>query len=412
MTRTGLVLAGGAAHGAYEVGVLRYLHEELARELGGTPRFDVICGTSVGALNACALAAFADAPATGVARMVAAWEGLRLSEMLRPSPTGIAAMVTALAGRHGSAAAGLFSSRPIADLLQRTVPFEGIGVNVAAGRVGALAVSTTRVASGEVVVFVQQRARLLDAELGGAAVACPARIGVRHVLASAAVPLLFPPVAIDGALHCDGGLRQMLPLAPALRLGADALVVVNPRRFPDVEPAAVRRARERAYGSPVFLVGRVLDVLLVDRVQEDLGRLRQIDAILEAGTRRYGAGFVSELAQQLRAAGRPPVRPVDAVEICSSQDLARVAADYVRSPLFLRRAGQLHGRVFRCLADAEGTRETTFLSYLLFDGELAGRLMEIGRADARARSGELRALLADSMVPRRRRDPPGRSQPP
>lgn len=393
MTRTGLVLAGGAAHGAYEIGVLRYLFEDLARELDGPPRFDVVCGTSVGAINACGLAAFADRPDLGVARMAAAWEGLRLPEMLRLSTQGIASMITALLGGRGSAPAGLISTAPLEALLRRTIPFDRIATHVATGRLGALAVATTQVSSGETVIFMQQRSGVIPGSLGGGAVARPARIGVRHALASSAVPLLYPPVAIDGALYCDGGLRLMLPLAPALRLGADALVVVNPRRFPEVEPEAVRRARERAYGSPVFLVGRVLDVLLVDRVQEDLGRLRQIDAVLAAGTRRYGPAFATEISEELRAGGRPGVRRVDTVEICSSEDLARVAAEYVRSPLFARRAGRLHGRFFRCLADAEGARETTFLSYLLFDGELAGRLIELGRADARAHAGELRALL-------------------
>jgi len=403
MTRTAVVLAGGAAHGAYEVGVLRYLLDEVARELPPACRVDVLCGTSAGAINACGLAAFADQPGEGVRRLREAWGRLQLRDILVPSAPGLLAMVATLlgAGPRASHRGALFAQRPLRRLFERTIPFARIGAGIRSGALAALSISATHVATGHTIVFVQQRhPRVIDGGYGRDTVARSAEIGVEHLVASCAVPMLFPAVRIGGELYCDGGLRQMLPLSPALRLGADAVVVVNPRHLPEAEPDSIRRARERAYGSPIFLLGRTLDVLLVDRVADDLDRLRQVNAILEAGSRRYGPRFVAEIDRGMRAAGRRPVRPVATVEVCSSEDLARVAADYVRSRRFAARAGRVYGCVFRRLAEAEGSQETTFLSYLLFDGEFARDLMDLGYADAKARHAELVALLSRETEPR------------
>jgi NTE family protein len=408
MSRVGLVLAGGAAHGAYEVGVIRHIVTDVARDLGRPIRFDVLCGTSVGAINACAMAAAADEPAAGAARLAEAWGSLRLSDLLRPSPLGILAMAASLRGGSARRArrAGLFAQTSLRRLLSRFIDFRRIRHNVRAKHLTALAVSATHIASGRTVSFVEQENPVLWGSLGPDAIARPTRIRVDHTVASCAVPVLFPAAEIDGQLYCDGGLRQMLPLAPALRLGADALVVVNPRATPEDEPETIQRDRERAYGSPIFLVGRILDVLLVDRVRDDLDRLRQVNALLDAGTRRFGAGFVAGLGQELRAAGHAAVRPVATVEIRTSQDVGRLAADFVRSPDFVAHAGFPYGRLFRILADAESTRETTFLSYLLFDGRFARELMELGRADARAQHTELCAVLSTFEPAARRLDRP------
>jgi NTE family protein len=390
--RVALVLAGGAAHGAYQAGVLRYLFDELARDLGGPPRLDVLCGTSAGAINACALAAYADRPAEGMARLAGGWGSLRLADLLVPSATGMLAMAATLGGVHVARQGALLAQRPLRELLTRLIPFDRIGHHLRAGQLSALAVSTTHVGSGRTVVFVDGGRAPFEWE-AGETVARPAAITCEHLLASCAVPLLFPALSLDGQLHCDGGLRQMLPLAPALRLGADAVLVINARHFSAEEPASIERARERAYGSPLFLLGRTLDVLLVDRVSDDLERLRQVNAILDAVAERHGPRALAELEQAMGQAGHRAVRRVPTVEIRTSRDLAVLAAEFVRSPRFLRHAGQVYGRFFRCLADAEGSGETTFLSYLLFDGAFASDLMDLGYADARLHRRELGALF-------------------
>lgn len=399
-----LVLAGGAAHGAYEVGVLDYLARDVARALGRPPRFDIVCGTSVGAINACALAAHADDPLAAASALRATWRELRLDTFLRPDLGGMLAMASAmLRPRRPRGRGALIDARPLTALVESKVPFFRIPHNLRAGHLSALAVSATHVATGDTVVFVEERAPRALRPPGARVIARPAKIGARHALASSAVPLLFPAVELDGELYCDGGLRQMLPLAPALHLGADALLVLNPRHPAAVDEPAVLRARERAYDSPVFLVGRTLDVLLVDRVREDLDRLEHVNTLLAAGERRFGASFVRELGAALAETGVAPVRPRATVEVRTSVDVGRLAAEHVRSPRFPRLAGRLHARLFRWLADAEGTPDATFLSYLLFDGAFAETLIDLGRADARAQHDELCALFE----PRLRREASG-----
>jgi NTE family protein len=258
-----------------------------------------------------------------------------------------------------------------------------------AGHVAALSISPTHVASGRTVVFVQRRE-------GGVPrwgadptmVARQALVREEHVLASAAVPLLFPAVEIDGQFYCDGGLRQNVPLSPARRLGADSLIVVNPRFIrEDAPPPQLAEERERAYPDPLFVVGKAMNALLLDRIENDIDRLRRLNAVLAAGTRRWGPGFEDALNEELAKDGVGGLRPLDVIYVRASRDICVLAAEYVRSPEFAKRAHGLVARAMRRIADGES--EADLLSYVLFDGEFCGRLVEIGRADARAMHDQL-----------------------
>ena len=252
-----------------------------------------------------------------------------------------------------------------------------------------MSISTTHVASGRTVVFVQRREGGLPRWGNDPTMLARATsIRAEHVLASAAIPLLFPAVEIDGQFYCDGGLRQNVPLSPARRLGADSLIVINPRYIRDDKPSpALAEAREREYPDPLFVVGKAMNALLLDRIENDIDRLQRLNAVLAAGTRRYGAGFADAINEELGKAGVGALRPLDVVYVRASQDIGVLAAEYVRSPEFARRVPGLGGRAMRRVA--EGESEADLLSYVLFDGEFAGRLIEIGRADARAKHDAL-----------------------
>jgi NTE family protein len=396
--RVALVLAGGAAHGAYEAGVIAHLMEEVGRSLGHEIRLDVVSGTSVGAVNACAVAAFADAPREGSARLVEMWRSLVLGRVLRLDAREALAIGRALIGGAAPRAprrGGLLDPRPLRHLLAAAVPFARLNENVRRGLLQAVTVTATHIATGRSVVFVHRTLGPPPWDHDPTVRVRAARLGPEHALASAAIPQLFPPVTVEGELYCDGGLRQMVPLSPACRLDADGLIVVSPRHLPDDDEAPEdARGRERAFASPLFLLGKTLDALLLDRVHEDVERLEQINDLLEAGRRRWGDDFLDELNAALAARWRHPVRPRRVVEVRASADIGRLSADYVRSPAFARRARGAVGRVLRRLADADGSRETSLLSYLLFDGEFAAQLVELGRADARRRHEELCAVLA------------------
>ena len=188
--------------------------------------------------------------------------------------------------------------------------------------------------------------------------------------------------------YCDGGLRQNVPLSPARRLGADSLIVINPRYIREDAPSpALAEAREREYPDPLFVVGKAMNALLLDRIENDIDRLERLNAVLAAGERRYGPGFGAAINEELAKAGVGALRPLDVVYIRASQDIGVLAAEYVQSPEFSKRVKGLMARALKRIADGES--EADLLSYVLFDGEFAGRLIEIGRSDARARHEQL-----------------------
>ncbi len=397
--RTALVLAGGAARGAYEVGVVQHVIEEVARDLGRDVRLDVLCGTSVGALNASGLAAFAELGRAAVQRLVGVWTRLQVAELVRPDVRAILQMGAGLLGRAPPAGevpareSGLLAPEGLERLVARAIPFDRIEENLRAGRLDALTVSTTHVSSGRTVVHVHRReGDPLQWGNDPTTVARAVRVTARHALASAAIPILFRAVRLDGDYHCDGGLRQNVPLSPARRLGATRVLVVNPRYL--ATAPLHDGAAEGMFPGPLFLLGKTLNALLLDRIDTDLARLDTINRILEAGTRAFGEGFTGALNRELGFAEGKGLRPMRALLVRPSQDIGRLAAEFVRSPAFSR-VGGLPGRLMRQLADRESRNEADLLSYMLFDGTFAGQLIELGRADARARHAELRDFFSD-----------------
>lgn len=389
-----LVLAGGAARGAYEVGVVQHLIEDVSKELGCDVPLDILCGTSVGALNACALAAFAEAPRERAARLVDVWTRLRVEELVQPDLRGLLSMGRRWvrgdrdAGPSSPREGGLVDPQGLERLIEREIPFAAIDDNLRRGHLDALTVSTTHVASGRTVVYVHRAALDLPPWSHDPTVAPrAARITARHAFASAAVPILFRPVLLDGEFHCDGGLRQNVPLSPARRLGACGVIVVNPRFIKP--PAAEIRRESEPFPGPLSLLGKTLNALLLDRVDTDLARLSSINEILEAGRRSYGEGFVERINEALGYAEGRGLRTMRTLLIRASEDIGQLAARYVRSDAFARRVGGGTGRLMRRLGEREAADESDLLSYLLFDGEFARELIELGRSDARARHAEL-----------------------
>jgi len=346
------------------------------------------------------MAAYLDDPARCARILVDEWTSLRMEELVRPNPRELLGLFGTLIGRptlgtkpddarHG----GLLDPAGIEQIVARTIRFDRIAANVASGLLTGLTISTTHVSTGRTVIFVQHGAGAKpkwskDPTIG----VVPTSIRADHALASAALPLLFPAVRIDGDFFCDGGLRQNVPLSPARRLGADGLIVVNPRF---IAPPAALGQSGTVYPSPLFLLGKALNALLLDRIDNDLDRLQRINAILDAGTRTYGPGFVGAVNRELGHGGaRGGVRPLRTVHIRASEDIGALAAAYVRSPAFAKRSHGLLARALRRIAEWQGEGEADLLSYLIFDGGFAAELIELGRRDAKERHDELCAFFA------------------
>ncbi len=393
--RVGWVLGGGGARGAYEIGVCDYIFEQVARDLGGPVPLDILCGTSVGALSVCALAAGADDPRAAARALVERWTALTVNDVVRMDRRGAFNIVRSLLGhppRNASAQArraGILDPRPLEALLSSSVDFGRIDDSIRSGRLRAVSVSATHVGSGRTTVFYQ---RAVDGPSPWARArtwAYPVTLSRQHALASAAIPFLFPAVRIGGALYCDGSLRQHVPLSPARRLGAQALVVINPRGASATLGTPAEPPRERAFAGPVFLLGKVLNALSLDRVDGDIDRLELINRVLAAGERQFGPAFLSKINGALAAEGTTPVSPIPLLHIQSSEDLGKLSAAYVRSRRFRGRGRGVVQHVLSRFAERETANEADLLSYLLFDGPFAQELIDLGRRDARQRHDQI-----------------------
>jgi NTE family protein len=379
-----MILSGGGARGAYEVGVLSYVFDGFARLRGAPPPIDILCGTSVGAINACFLAAHMADATLGIRRLVDLWTALDLPDVLGfglRQAMGVHRVV--LGG--GPEAAGIFDVTPMARLIEREIPWRAVARTLRHGHLSALSVSATEVGSGRTVIFMQTGPDgTLPTTAPPRTIIRGALIGPLHALASAAIPILFPPVRIGRELYMDGGVRQNTPIAPALRLGATHVFAVGLSREVKGVEGAVEAPKPPG---AAMVIGKVLNAFLLDHVQSDYEVLTRVNRMIEDGEGAYGPGFLGQVNRRVLDRGDLPYRRVRSLVVRPSEDIGRLAASYVRSGA-LRRGGGLTRRLLAMLDIGEAT-EADLASYLLFDGAFAKKLIDLGRADAEARRHEI-----------------------
>jgi NTE family protein len=406
--RRALVFSGGGARGAYEAGVVRYLLEELPARLGRPVRFDLLCGTSVGAIHACFLAATAHEDGRRGSRLVDLWTSMRLEQVLPLSTRDILRLPRRILGvrrvaeamREGAAPTrlyGLLNTGPLERIVLHAIPWRHIRQNVREGRIDAVCVAATQIATGRVTIFMETRERAVPEWTRDPNILPrPTRLLPTHALASAAIPLLFPAVRVASTYYVDGGLRLNTPLAPALRLGADRVLVVALRPHPSLaSEAALTEQRVRDYGSPLFLFGKLLNALLLDHVDTDLARMHVMNEMIADGEAAFGPGFLEKVNAQAVRDGRHPFRKIRDLVIRPSADLGVLAGRILQAMGGERARSPLIRLAARNLVDGRRTPESDLLSYLLFDGEFLAPLAELGLRDARAREADLVDFFTD-----------------
>jgi NTE family protein len=378
----GIVLTGGGARAAYQVGVLRALGRHLP-EL----RFPVITGISAGGINAAFLAAHPGPMAEAADQLSDLWRSLTVDDIFRVDlpflSRNLVRWATHLVAGGSSMAPevrGLVDTAPLHATLSHaaaTVDGEiiGIGRNVERGLLKALALTTLNYSTGESVTWIQGKnvTNWIDRQRRSVST----RITVDHVMASSALPVFFPAVRLGDSWYGDGGVRLSAPIAPALRLGATRILAISPQRV----AARSEAERPQVLGYPPLaqILSELLNAIFLDVLEQDVDRLKQTNGLLaKLPPEEWGT-----------------LRPVEIVLFRPSEDLSALAAAYEpRLP-----------KAFRYLTRSLGTREAASadsLSYLMFQPDYLEHLITIGERDGEARLPEVRRLVAG----------PGRESPP
>ncbi|MFC3147839.1 patatin-like phospholipase family protein [Piscinibacterium candidicorallinum] len=383
---TALVLSGGGARGAYQVGVLRGITDILTKagrlKPGSPSPFGILTGTSAGAINAAALAAQADDWATGMDGLEHIWSSFSADQVYRADALAVfssgarwlsaLSLGWALARRQRFKPRSLLDNGPLANLLAHRIRFKRIPSMLQQGHLHALSVCAFSYSAGVHLSFMQAAAPLKPMSRSQR-MAVPATIGLDHLLASSAIPFVFPARAVQlahGLEYCgDGAMRQNAPLSPALHLGAQRLLVIGAGRM--LEPQVVPAARP-GYPTVAAVAGHALSSIFLDALPADVERLQRINRTL------------SLLPEKDRE--KSGLRPVRCLLIAPSERLDDIAQRHVSSlPIAVR-------GLLRTLG-ADDVKGGMLASYLLFQAAYTAELMRLGRHDAQAHAGEVLAFF-------------------
>jgi NTE family protein len=377
--RKGLVLPGGGARAAYQVGVLRAIAEMLPP--GASVPFPIISGTSAGAINSVVLASHASNYRHGVAQLTKVWRNFRAHQVYRTDgltmlKTSLHWMLTLMSG--GALVKNpdcLLDNSPLRRLLAKYIEFENIAQAVENGSLQALAVTASGYSCARSISFYQSHSRQRPwhrARREGR----PGSINIDHVMASAAVPVIFPPVRIGDEYFGDGAMRQATPLSAAIHLGADRLLAIGVR---DEQGESLQDMADVESPSLGQIAGYMLDTLFMDGLYADLERITRINHLLE------------HLPQQSAVSGGRLLRRIECLVLVPSEDIREIALHYAPElPRSVRVLIRGMGAMNR------GGRQ--LISYLLFERGFTRELIRLGYRDATAQEDTLRAFLYDEPI--------------
>jgi NTE family protein len=369
--RAGLVLTGGGARAAYQVGVVKAVRDILGNPVKNP--FPIVCGTSAGAINAATLAVFADNFSRAVGNLLEVWEHMRCEHIYRTDPwhimrTGarwLGAMM--LVSRRNPIS--LLDSAPLRAMLERNLAFARIQDHIDSGALYAVCVTASGYTSGQSVSFFQGGSGLEGWERNqriGAAVP----LSLDLLLASSALPFIFPAVKFHREYFGDGSMRQIAPVSPALHLGADRILIVGTGR----QSADQARARSNTYPSLAQIAGHALNSIFLDSLAVDIERMERINRTVQLIPPEKLTGSAVQL------------RPVKVLFITPSQPIERIAARFLHElPATIRFILRPTGALNRS--------GSNLASYLLFEEPFCRALIDLGYEDTVSREAEVKELF-------------------
>ena len=363
--RAGLVLTGGGARAAYQVGVVKAVRDVLGNPTKNP--FPILCGTSAGAINAATLAVFADDFSRGVANLLEVWENMHCRHIYRTDAWHILK-----SGAKWLAAMMLISlldNTPLAEMLGRNLAFERIQTHIDSGALYAACVTASGYTTGQSVSFFQGGSGLEGWERNqriGAAVT----LKLEYLLASAALPFIFPAMKVHREYFGDGSMRQIAPVSPALHLGADRVLIVGTGR----QTQDQNRARSSVYPSLAQIAGHALNSIFLDSLAVDIERMERINRTVKLiPPERLGDSGVA-------------LRPVKVLFIAPSQPIERIAARFLHElPATVRFILKPTGALNRS--------GSNLASYLLFEESFCRALIDLGYQDTISREAEVREFF-------------------
>ncbi|SEQ76667.1 NTE family protein [Nitrosomonas sp. Nm51] len=369
-SKVGLVLTGGGARAAYQVGVLRAIAEMLPD--GARNPFPVICGTSAGAINAASLAVAANEFQEGVRQLEDVWANFHVGQVYRSDFLGVLknsmhCLVSLFSddyGRHR--AISLLDNAPLKSLLSRKIPLRMLQHCIRSGSLHALGITAWGYTSGQSVTFYQA-AHEIEPWKRAQRVGVSTQIRVSHLMASSAIPFFFPPIKLNREFFGDGSMRQLTPISPALHLGADKIMILGVHKVARELPGRVSTSD---YPSLAQIAGHAMNSIFVDGLDVDLERLRRINQTLKL------------VPPEAHREKKITLRPIDSMMISPSIEINEIAQQFAQSLPFTMRS------LYRAVG-AMNPNGSTLLSYVLFEASFCKALIELGHHDALQQKDEI-----------------------
>jgi NTE family protein len=368
--KIGLILSGGGARAAYQVGVLKAINKILPKASGNP--YDIIAGTSAGAINGVALASYAEHHHIGIRHLERIWTNFKPNLIYRTDFKGVVKTLsrltrTTLIGRkYKHDRVSLLDNAPLRGLLSEVIKFDNIQKAIDSGALHAMCVTGSGLDSGESVSFFQGHYSIVNWQRHRR-IGYRSRIGIDHLMASSAIPMIFPSVKINQEYYADGAVRQLAPISPALHLGAEKILVIG------VSGEAHKRKEKveaTAYPTPASIMGHMLNAAFLDSMETDVERLQRINRT------------VDKIPEDVRKKHGMELKPIELLEINPSSSMDEIAGRHVDElPRVIRLALGGSGNTSR--------NGSGILSYLLFSSGFCKDLIALGYKDGMARRDEI-----------------------